>query len=425
VSQRGTGHGQPSGHDEPGSGVRGRWVPAAAGAAGIAGLLFAYQTLPWRSLAAFAGVVRSCPELFCDFTLYYYPMGEAVFRTGLPVDGFLYSPFIAILLAAFPSLGVGVSRVVWGIAQGLSVFLYLLLFQRLVPSRLRTQLLFVVLALSSFPLLFNELAGQVSVFIIVAVLGALVFAGRGHRAAAAALLALAVSFKFYPILFFAPFALRRDVRFVLFAVAACGTALVVVPGVLLGFGDTMRFYGTLLQSFRDSNWIAANPHSQFFPHLVLRAVDTTVRDAQPYVSLLHGIAYGVAIANMGLVFLVQRARLRDADLWSFQLVFLTIPFVLKTSWPHDFVFLSFTQALLARQLLEGGRAARPCQYRAFTSVLLVLSMVISNIVFFVLLGDFVGYGLLGFLFWANLFLLIGLYLQLLPPALRSQRQVAV
>ncbi|MFC2142338.1 glycosyltransferase family 87 protein [Acidobacteriota bacterium] len=404
----------------------------AAGATGIALLIFAYLALTWRSFAGVTNVIEPFTRLFCDFVDYYYPMGEAVFRTGLPIDGYLYSPFIAILLAVFPPLGLTASLVLWGILQALFVVLYLLLFRRLVPAGLPIQLLFATLALSSFPLVINLLGGQVSVFIIVPILGLLVLNERGLRAAGAALLAFAVSFKFYPILFIAPFAARRDARFLLFAAAACGALLFMVPGVLLGVGDTLGFYGALLDSFRDSAWVTANPHSQFFPHLVLRLTGSTEQHAHALLPLLHLISYGIAAANMGLIFLVQRARLRYADLWSFQIVFLTIPFVLKTAWPHDFVFLSFTQALLVWRLLEGKKAAPetdtaesrspakagPSMRTTGTFALVLPSIVFSNIVFFNLFDDFTRYGFYGFIFWANLLLLIALYVQFLPPALR-------
>jgi len=411
---------------------RGRILPFAAIATATTLTLFAFYAVTWRSFARSTGVIGSCEELFSDFSIYYYPMGEAVFRTGLPVEGFLYSPFIAILLAVFPPLGLAASLVLWGILQVLFVVLYLLLFRLLVPAGLQIQLLFVALALTSYPLLLNQLGGQVSVFMVVALLGLLWFTERGHHAGGAGLLAFAVSFKFYPTIFLAPFAARRDARFLLFAIAACGALLVVVPGALLGVGDTLSFYGVLFDSFRDSDWVTTNPHSQFFPHFVLRLSGAMGHDAQDHHSLLYWIAYGVAAANMGLIFLVQRARLRHADLWSFQLVFLTIPFVLKTSWPHDFVFLSFTQALLVWRLLEGEKAAPgsdtagkrshssayPRARAAVTFLLLLPSIVFSNIVFFILFGDFSRYGFYGFLFWANLLLLMALYVQLLPPALR-------
>jgi hypothetical protein len=408
----------------------------AAVAAGIIALLFTYYARTWQS---FAAAVAVCPRQFCDFLDYYYPMGEAIVRTGLLVEGFLYSPFIAILLAVFPPLGLNASLVLWGILQVLFVSLYVLLFRRLVPAGLPIQLLFVALTLSSFPLLLNLMGGQVSVFMTVALLGMLVPYERGRRAAAAGLVAFAVSFKFFPIIFLASFAARRDTRFLLFAAAACGAFLFVVPGLLLGGGDTLRFYGALFDSFRESGWVVANPHSQFFPHVVLRLADATGHDANAHLSLLRWIAYGVAAANMGLLFLVQRARLRHADLWSFQVLFLTIPFILKTSWAHDFVFLSFTQALLAWRLLEGEKAAprtdtakkrshasawrerAPRARTAVTFFLLLVSIVFSNIVFFNLLGSFPRYGFFAFLFWADVLLLIALYVVLLPPALRRLR----
>jgi hypothetical protein len=57
-----------------------------------------------------------------------------------------------------------------------------------------------------------------------------------------------------------------------------------------------------------------------------------------------------------------------------------------------------------------------------TFFLLLPSIVFSNIVFFLLFGNFSRYGFYGFLFWANLLLLMALYVQLLPPALQRVRQ---
>lgn len=418
---------------------RGRIVPFTAGAIGITLLLLGYLAITWGSLEGITKAIDAFTELFSDFVIYYYPMGEAIFHSELPVSGYLYSPFIAILLAIFPPLGLTLSLVLWGILQIFFVMLYLLLFRRLVPAGLQIQLLFVALTLFSFPLVLNFLGGQVSVFMTVALLGLLVLNERGHREAGAGLLAFAVSFKFYPILFLAPYTSRRKTRFLLFAAIACVVLLVVVPGFLLGLSDTLRFYGALLDSFQDSGWVTENPHSQYFPHLILRLTKVTGGGMRFCLPFLYLIAYGIAAANMGLIFLVQRARLRMADLWSFQIVFMTIPFVLKTSWAHDFVFLSFTQALMVWWLLDGKKAARgietagkrsctseyTCDRTAVTFFLVLLSIVFSNIVFFNLLGNFIHYGFFGFLFWANLFLLIATYVQLLPPALRLiQKQPA-
>jgi hypothetical protein len=403
------------------------YLSFAIGIIGIAVILFAYLVITWRDFTGVTNAIDAFKEIFSDFVIYYYPMGETIFQTELPVSGFLYSPFVAILLAVFPPLGLAASLVVWGILQAIFVILYLYLFRWLVPAGLKNQLLFVTLTLSSYPLILNLLGGQVSVFMIVAILGMLVLIEQGHRAAGSGLLAFAASFKFYPILFIAPFAARCDRRFLLFAVAAFGAVFVVVPGVFMGFGDMFGFYSALLDSFRDSVWVTANPHSQYLPHLVLRLADTMGYDGKAYLPLLTLISYGIASVNMGLIFLIQRARLHLADLWSFQLIFLTIPFVLKTSWPHDFVFLPFTQALLVWWLLDrekvdqkiGTREKHSHVHSTATFILLLPSIVFSNIVFFNFFGNFAVFGFLGFLFWANLLLLVALYVQLLPPALRQ------
>ncbi len=93
-----------------------------AGAAGIMLLLLGYYARTWES---FSTAVAVYPKQSCDFLDYYYPMGGAIFRTGLPVPGFFYSPFIAILFAVFPLLGLSASLVLWGILQVLCVSLYL------------------------------------------------------------------------------------------------------------------------------------------------------------------------------------------------------------------------------------------------------------------------------------------------------------
>jgi Glycosyltransferase family 87 len=414
----------------------GRILPFAAGGAGIAILLFTYYKFTWGSLANFKTAISTCGEPFCDFASFYYPMGEVIFHTSLPIPGFVYSPFIAILFSVFSLLEFNTSLVAWGILQILCVILCLLLFRWLVPAGLPIQLLFVALVLSSFPLLHNFTWGQVGMITMVALLGLLVLYERDQRVGAAVLLALAVSFKFYPLIFLIPFVFRRDTRFLLIAVAACVLFLFGVPGVLLGGGGMLSFYAALLDSYREFGWVASNSGSQYFPHVMLRLAQAVGYDAHAHLPLLRWIAYGIAAANIGLIFLVQRARLPHADLWSLQLLFLTIPFVMPTSWPVDLVFLPFTQALLAWQLLEGdgatsGSAAGENLNRQFvrrlrahparsavTISLLILSIILSNIIFFNLVGYRYRYDFSGCLFWANLLLLVASYIEILPPALR-------
>jgi uncharacterized membrane protein len=164
-----------------------------------------------------------------------------VLRSSAPVEGFMYSPFIALLLAIFSPLAIHTSIMLWAILQASCVVLYLSLFRWLVPAGLRFQLFFVLIALTSFPLWHTLSWGQVGIITCVAILGMLALLERGRRFYAAALVGFAASFKFFPLIFLAPFAFRRDLRFILLSALACVAFLVVIPGVLMGPNDTLAF----------------------------------------------------------------------------------------------------------------------------------------------------------------------------------------
>lgn len=394
-------------------------MPFTVGASLIALFVFAYYASIWQSFGSFQAAIDTCTEPFCDFATFYYPMGKAVFHTRLPLEGFVYSPFVAILLAVFSPLGINTALVLWGILQALFIIFYLISFRQLVPAKLPIQLLFVFLALSSFPVLHTLTWGQVSIFTTVAILGALVLYERGQHMAAAALFAFAVSFKFFPIIFLMPFVFRRDTRFLLFVTIACGIFLFLIPCILLGVGDTLSFYSGLLGAYRNFDWVITNYNSQHFPHVVLRLAESAGYDAHAYLPFLRWIAFGIAAINMGLVYLVQRAQLQRANLWSFHIIFLTIPFVLMTSWPIDLIYISFAQGVLVWQFLEERNLPTGISLRIAALILLVASILISNIFFFNLIADNIGYGFIGFIFWADLLLLAISYIALLPSALRK------
>ena len=394
------------------------------GTALIALILFAYYFYTWRNAYNFRAAMDVCTKPFCDLADYYYPMGEAIFKTKLPVEGFVYSPLIAILFAVFPPFGFDASLLLWGILQAIFVVLYLLIFRQLVPARLPIQLFFVALVLSSFPLLHTLKWGQVGILYTVSILGMLVFLERDRLAFAAALLAFAISFKFFPFIFILPFIIRRDLRFLLYAIITCSVFLIAVPCLFLGIGGTLNFYSTLLDSYRHFDWVITNYNSQHFPHVLLRWMDATRFNASVYLPLLRLISYGLAAINMGFIFIIQRARLPHADLWSFHLTFLSIPFFLKTSWPVDLVYLPFAQALLVWKILEGDKTIswkHPILQRKVAPLLLLVSIIISNIVFFNLIGNRITYGSVGFIFWADMLLLVVSYMELLPSMLRQVR----
>jgi len=422
--------------DDPAA-ARGSAFKFAQGAALIGLGLLLYYWLVWGTFGRFLTAIDVWGEPFPDFQRYYYPMGEAILRGVGPLDGFVYSPFAALLMAPFALLPQSAAVIVcWGILQVAAIIAYLWLFRRLVPAPLRLQWLFVVLALSSFPLLHTFKFGQMTVFATVALLLALLYAGKGNRPAAAGLLALAVSFKWHPAAFVTPFAARRDLRFLLWAAVAGLTLLLAIPALVLGLPRVVQFYGALRAAYADFDWVLTSYNTQYFPNVIIRLCEAAGLRIHPVLagrllSGLRGLAWLVVAANVALVVIVQRARLLHADLWSFHILFLNVPFLLGTSWPVDLVFLPFAQTLLVWALYD--RSARQAAQHASsgdhpstagdrTVLLLALSsMALSNVVLFNIIGDRTVYGTLGLVFWADLLALIATYLLLLPAARQALR----
>lgn len=392
----------------------------AAGVAAILLILFTYFAATWSSIKSAQAAIDTCSQAFCDFSEFYYRMGQAVFTTDVPITGFVYSPFIAILVSVFPLLGLNISLVVWGVLQILAIFFYLFLFHRLVPAKLPIQLLFITLTLSSFPLLHILSWGQVGLFTIVAILAALYYYERGQLVIAACLIAFAISFKFFPFVFLILFVIRRDFRFTLMSLAACGLFLFIIPGIVFGIEGMLHFYSVLFGSYQHFDWVITNYNSQYFPNLMLRMVDAIHYDAHAYLPVLRCIAYMIAFVNLTLVYRIWRAQVRLADLWGFHIIFLSIPFIMPTSWPADLVYLPFGQAFLFWWLLNGRESSHEdivTQRRhriilAVQLVLLLISVIFSNIAFFNFIGDRILFGSLGFIFWSNLLVLVASYLKI-------------
>ena len=190
----------------------------------------------------------------------------------------------------------------------------------------------------------------------MSILGALLFLERDRRAVAAALLAFAASFKFFPIIFLVPFIFRRDFRFLLYAALACGVLLVAVPCLLLGIGGTLNFYSALLDLYRHFDWVIANYNSQHFPHVLLRLLHAAGFDASAHLPLLRWASYGIASSTWDLSSSFSALACPTPTCGVFTSSSSPSPSFLTTSWPVDLVYLPFGQALLVWKVLEGDHA---------------------------------------------------------------------
>src|SRR5512146_3112574 len=239
-------------------------------------------------------------------------------------------------------------------------------------------------------------------------------------------------------MFLALFAARRDVRFLLLAAGAGALLLIVVPVVFLGFEQTYRFYDALRLAYGGFDWVLRSYNSQYFPNVIVRLALTfgdpglsRIPFLQVYaLPFLRATAWAVVIANVALVYRVQRIGMVHANLWSAVVLFLTVPFVLGTSWPVDLVPLPFAQAFLVWAILSGDaaflpgdpeserRSRLPTVQLAASGLMVLSSIAVSNVVLFNSIGNYTTYGTLGLVFWADLLLLLAAYLLLLPRGLR-------
>ena len=275
-----------------------REIPFLVGAAGIMLLLFGYYAYTWRSFFGFATAIDTCVGLFCDFVSFYFPMGGAIFRTALPVAGYVYSPFNAILLSVFPPLGLAASITVWGVLQALAI-------RRIhppIPPTRTSRLASSVALRHPGPFLIPHPA-QCS-------LGASRHTHNGgHPRCAQSVRAQApcrrcccprLCSQLQVLPADLPRTFCRSARHALrHARRSCVRRVPsLIPGVVLGFGDTLRFYAALFDSTpANMTWVVGNYNSQHFPHVALRLARAAEHDWSPYLPLLRAISYGIVVAG--------------------------------------------------------------------------------------------------------------------------------
>jgi len=355
--------------------------------------------------ALFGSLDFNGPSVFEDFTGPYMQTGAEVLTTGQPAPGFYYPPFFAILLAALPADSGGVSVWIWFAVQIFAaaavIVLPFLVLRR--PSFQATGL-YLVAALSSFPLLHNFHWGQVSTILVALILAALLAYQRGMRHTAALLFALAISIKVYPLLFLPIFVVVRDLRFVLQVVLWSLFCSFAVPFAALGVPETFEFFADAyygIERAQENLWVNS-PGKQFLPVVVLRWLGSP--EATNAAALaLNGLGWAI---YSGALFVIHKRRETGpgAVTWGFVLVFLCLPALLPTSWAHYFVYLPFCQLFLLVELFDGRRMGN---IMWGLGVLLILaSMFVASMFLFRLIADHEAYALHGWLLAADVVLFV-------------------
>jgi hypothetical protein len=384
----------------------------------------------WRSLAGITVAIQplsaasTCiadeghPILFCDFAKHYYPQGQRILATPIPVPDFYYPAPFALLMAAFAAHPYNVALTLW-VVMGLvcAVGMYLVpqahLFSRSSSATLVHSLLFA----TSLPLLHNFVWGQVSVLASLLALVALLAYEKNCRYLAASVLAVAVAVKLYPAIFAIYFLIKRD-RQTLVAFAAVTLALTfLLPATVLGMEGTTTYYRVLdILLDQLGRFLAASPYSNNFANAASILMTGKLAPDGILYQLLHFTGFILAGCNAILLTLLARARVKHETYWAVALLFTMIPLVLGTAWVHYFVYLPLVQTFVF--MIALACTDLPRFRTAVVALLLLPSVVFSNLCFYLRYRQPDDFYRHGYLAWSNLLLLAAIYLLAIPQLLR-------
>ncbi len=374
-------------------------------------LLTVYFRISWPTFDEFIRAMDFCSLAFCDFVLFYSEMGKEIFFTKTPVLGYHYSSFFAIILGVFAFLPLSTSTIVWAALVFLSsVALFVLSSKAAFPDApFRFLVLSFAVFATSFPILHNFKWGQVSVALVLCLVGVLLAQSRGRWILAAFLLAAATSLKYYPAVFILPFLFKKDWRMVVAYGGWCAVLFLGVPALVLGYDAAASFLSQIPGEVLDKQRSAMGHNSQFFPNVIERWISGTGMQGGISRTGLRTAGLLTAEGSLALSFILLRIKIERAMEWSFVLLFLSLPFIVATSWPHYFVFLPFCQFFLFSQLQERGFSQAK-----LLSACVALSAVGSSVMMLQAWGGWEQYNEAGVLFTANVLLLAASYGILLP-----------
>lgn len=372
------------------------------------GLVLCSYGLIWGSVDGFVRAIDHDEHLFSDFRRFYYPMGEVLFAERWPVGGYYYTSFFALGLSAVALLPVSAAVYFWGVVQvGWVAVFYYVSGRWLLGISGRDMLFYLILLLTSFPLLHNFKWGQVSVLVTLGIVLAFVCHQQGRSVLGGVALALVTCIKYYPVVLVVYFLIRRDWRLLI----AFGAGLVgfycLLPAVLLGPSDWWYFERASIDSLPGTTLLLDDFNTQYFPHVINRlGFPLGYRLSESTVGILRFVGILVFLANSGIVWWLHQRDVTHKMALSATALMLSLPFIIQTSWPHYFVYLPFCQATL----WLGISATKTSIWTLnLLRAPLLFSVVIANAYFFALLPSWRLYNGMGFLWLGDVALLCALY----------------
>ncbi len=366
-----------------------------------------YYLRTWPTVAAFVLAIDHCDLLFCDFVRHFLPMGSTLFQDKMPVAGYYYSAFFAVLLSLPAQFPPNVALWIWGALNvaGTAV-LFAIPWREFVRGSAWRAGIYAFLFLTSMPLLHNFKWGQVSVFMVLTMIGSLELYRRGHRLSSGVVLAVGASIKYYPALCVVYYVLKREMR-ILSAFALTVLILAIgVPVAALGPSEWWHFEKAAIAALRAASAsVAADPNSQYFPHVAMRLLEPFHLAGGGARLMLQAIDAAIVAANFGLLWRLTASERRHQTALCAAVLVLSTPFLLETSWPHYFVFLPFCAIVL---LNEASAQTSGRGRVALASILLAVGL--SSVFAFNAVAGWQVFSGLGFLLWSDSLLLAAAHL---------------
>ncbi len=375
---------------------------------GIVLLAVTYYISEWKTTAEFASAIDHCEYLFYDFVSYFRPAGREVLVSGNPIPRFFYSAFSAILFVPFGLMPLDAATWCWGLVQVVLAILLCGFSNADLPNvSPRTIVLSVFLVITSFPLLHNFAWGQVSTLITVLMLGSLFAYQHNRRVLSGVLLAVGTSIKYYPAIFAVYYLLKRDFRALAVFCSVTFLLYFLLPVAILGMPGWLQFQQHSYVKAFSGTWVGFDVNSQYFGHVVIR-----LSRAMPTLRVERLLAFaGIAIAcgNGWLLWRIQRIAADGKAALSAAVLFLSLPFLVQTSWPHYFVYLPFCQMVVLAHTLPLLSVQRERVRGGILLAATILSIALGSIFGFNQFPNWRAYTEWGMPFFANALLLGALY----------------
>jgi hypothetical protein len=386
------------------------WLGKLAYIGGAAAIMYScwlYYAHYWGTYQNFNRSIEFCDLIYCDFTLFYYEQAKVILRSHAPIPMYFYSPTFALLLEPLAHLPLPTALVVWGWVQGLSLLLMVVSGVSLLrPFPWWTHATFLLMTLTSYPILHNWKWGQTSTVAVALAMTSLALSDRTPAPLRTLPLALATAIRYYPAIY--GLVLIRAKRWGAFGwfVILSLALLFVLPAVLMGPDATLGFYEASSVASKNAvgGWLEQGyPGSQYMANVLGRVGSSWGLNTPEARQALVVAGYVIVILNL-YVGVVRSSYSRQTQApWIICFVGGCTPLMLPTSWMHYFCYLPFAQTFLLSQLAHSELSA------ASRSLLLLVvwvpSAALSSVFFFNEVGPHEYYSRSGFLFFSNALML--------------------